>query len=145
MFYLWAIIPDQNLTGEVEGSLLMSKKIILAVDDEPNILMSIEFILDMEGYEVHTARDGDDALDAAERVRPDLILLDINMPRKDGYEVCRILRKREHMAGTKVIMLTAKGQSLERKKGLEVGADEYVTKPFSADELLSAIRTCLDS
>ena len=123
----------------------MSKKIILAVDDEPNILMSIEFILDMEGYEVHTARDGDDALDAAERVRPDLILLDINMPRKDGYEVCRILRKREHMAGTKVIMLTAKGQSLERKKGLEVGADEYVTKPFSADELLSAIRTCLDS
>ncbi len=123
----------------------MSKKIILAVDDEPNILMSIEFILDMEGYEVHTARDGDDALDAAERVRPDLILLDINMPRKDGYEVCRILRKREHMAGTKVIMLTAKGQALEKKKGLEVGADEYVTKPFSADELLSAIRTCLDS
>lgn len=123
----------------------MSKKIILAVDDEPNILMSIEFILDMEGYEVHTARDGDDALEAAERVRPDLILLDINMPRKDGYEVCRILRKRENMAGTKVIMLTAKGQALERKKGLEVGADEYVTKPFSADELLSAIRTCIES
>lgn len=123
----------------------MSKKIILAVDDEPNILMSIEFILDMEGYEVHTARDGDDALEAAERVRPDLILLDINMPRKDGYEVCRILRKRENMAGTKVIMLTAKGQTLERKKGLEVGADEYVTKPFSADELLSAIRTCIES
>jgi DNA-binding response OmpR family regulator len=123
----------------------MSKKIILAVDDEPNILMSIEFILDMEGYEVHTACDGDDALEAAERVRPDLILLDINMPRKDGYEVCRILRMREHMAGTKVIMLTAKGQALERKKGLEVGADEYVTKPFSADELLSTIRTCLES
>jgi DNA-binding response OmpR family regulator len=123
----------------------MSKKIILAVDDEPNILMSIEFILDMEGYEVHTARDGDDALEAAERVRPDLILLDINMPRKDGYEVCRILRERENMAGTKVIMLTAKGQALEKKKGLEVGADEYVTKPFSADELLSAIRTCIGS
>ena len=123
----------------------MSKKIILAVDDEPNILMSIEFILDMEGYEVHTARDGDDALETAERIRPDLILLDINMPRKDGYEVCRILRQRENMAGTKVIMLTAKGQALERKKGLEVGADEYVTKPFSADELLSAIRTCLES
>jgi len=123
----------------------MSKKVILAVDDEPNILMSIEFILDMEGYEVHTARDGDDALEVAERVRPDLILLDINMPRKDGYEVCRILRGREHMAGTKVIMLTAKGQALERKKGLEVGADEYVTKPFSADELLCAIRTCIES
>ncbi len=122
----------------------MSKKIILAVDDEPNILMSIEFILDMEGYEVHTARDGDDALEAAERVRPDLILLDINMPRKDGYEVCRILRQHENLAGTKVLMLTAKGQTLERKKGLEVGADDYVTKPFSADELLGAIRTCLE-
>ena len=123
----------------------MSKKIILAVDDEPNILMSIEFILDMEGYEVHTACDGDDALEAADRVRPDLILLDINMPRKDGYEVCRILRQRKSMADTKVIMLTAKGQALEKKKGLEVGADEYVTKPFSADELLGAIQTCLAS
>lgn len=123
----------------------MSKKVILAVDDEPNILLSIEFILDMEGYEVHTARDGDEALDVAGRVRPDLILLDINMPRKDGYEVCRILRGREDMNGVKVIMLTAKGQTLERKKGLEVGADEYVTKPFSADELLTAIKTCIES
>ena len=107
--------------------------------------MSIEFILDMEGYEVHTARDGDEALEVAERVRPDVILLDINMPRKDGYEVCRILRERENMAGAKVIMLTAKGQTLEKKKGLEVGADEYVTKPFSADELLRTIRTCIES
>ena len=123
----------------------MSKKVILAVDDEPNILLSIEFILDMEGFEVHTARDGDEALEVAGCVRPDLILLDINMPRKDGYEVCRILRGREDMAGTKVIMLTAKGQTLERKKGLEVGADEYVTKPFSADELLSAIKTCIEA
>jgi len=123
----------------------MSKKVILAVDDEPNILMSIEFILDMEGYEVHSARDGDEALEVAERVRPDVILLDINMPRKDGYEVCRILRERADMAGIKVIMLTAKGQTLEKKKGLEVGADEYVTKPFSADELLQSIRTCIES
>lgn len=122
----------------------MGKKIILAVDDEPNILMSIEFILDMEGYEVHTARDGDEALEVAERVRPDLILLDINMPRKDGYEVCRILRERREMAGTKVIMLTAKGQPLERKKGLEVGADEYVTKPFSAEDLLEKIRSMIE-
>jgi DNA-binding response OmpR family regulator len=123
----------------------MSKKVILAVDDEPNILMSIEFILDMEGYDVHTACDGDEALEMAERVRPDLVLLDINMPRRDGYEVCRILRERQNMAHTKVIMLTAKGQTLEKKKGLEVGADEYVTKPFSADELLQTIRSCLSS
>lgn len=123
----------------------MNTKKILAVDDEPNILMSIEFILEMEGYEIHTARDGDEALETAERLRPDLILLDINMPRKDGYEVCRILREREDMAGTKVIMLTAKGQTLEKKKGLEVGANDYVTKPFSADELLNTIRACLES
>lgn len=123
----------------------MNKKKILAVDDEPNILMSIEFILETEGYEVHTARDGDEALEVAERVQPDLILLDINMPLKDGYEVCRILRERQEMAAVKVIMLTAKGQTLERKKGLEVGANEYVTKPFSADELLNTIRTCLAS
>lgn len=123
----------------------MSKKVILAVDDEPNILLSIEFILDMEGYEVHTAHDGEEALEVAGRIRPDVILLDINMPRKDGYEVCRILREREDMAGTKVIMLTAKGQTLEKKKGLEVGADEYVTKPFSAEDLLQKIRACIES
>jgi DNA-binding response OmpR family regulator len=122
----------------------MGKKKILAVDDEPNILMSIEFILEMEGYEVHIARDGEEALEVAERVAPDLILLDVNMPRKDGYEVCRILREREDMAGTKVIMLTAKGQTLEKKKGLEVGADEYVTKPFSAEDLLEKIRTMIE-
>jgi len=122
----------------------MEKKKILAVDDEPNILMSIEFILEMEGYEVHTARDGEEALETAERVKPDLILLDINMPRRDGYELCRILREREDMAGMKVIMLTAKGQTLEKKKGLEVGADEYVTKPFSAEDLLEKIRTMLE-
>jgi len=123
----------------------MEKKKILAVDDEPNILMSIEFILEMEGYEVHTARDGEEALEVAERVRPDLILLDINMPRKDGYEVCRILKEREDKGGAKVIMLTAKGQTLEKKKGLEVGADEYVTKPFSAEDLLNKIRTMIDN
>jgi len=121
----------------------MGKK-ILAVDDEPNILMSLEFILEMEGYEVHTARDGEEALEVAERVRPDLILLDVNMPRKDGYETCRIIREREDMTGTKVIMLTAKGQTLEKKKGLEVGADEYVTKPCSAEDLLDKIRTMIE-
>jgi DNA-binding response OmpR family regulator len=120
----------------------MGKKKILAVDDEPNILMSIEFILEMEGYEVHIARDGEEALEVAGRVRPDLILLDVNMPRKDGYEVCRILRERGD-AGIKVIMLTAKGQTLEKKKGLEVGADVYVTKPFGAQDLLDKIRAMI--
>lgn len=118
-------------------------KTILAVDDEPNILMSIEFILQMEGYLVHTARDGDEALEVADRVRPDLILLDVNMPGKDGYEVCRILREHRELAATKVILLTAKGQALERKKGIEMGADDYVTKPFATEELLGAVRAQL--
>ncbi len=123
----------------------MARKKILAVDDEPNILLSIEFILEMEGYEAYTAKNGDEALEVAERVKPDLILLDINMPLKDGYEVCRILREQENSGRVKVIMLTAKGQLLEMKKGLEVGADEYVTKPFSAAELLEKIRKLLES
>ncbi|MDW7711900.1 MAG: response regulator [Deferrisomatales bacterium] len=121
----------------------MARKKILAVDDEPNILLSLEYILEQEGYDVHVARDGEEALEVAERVRPDLILLDVAMPRRDGYEVCRLLRQREDLTGVRVLMLTAKGQPLERKKGLEVGADVYVTKPFSADDLLQKIRAAL--
>lgn len=123
----------------------MERKRILAVDDEPNILLSLEFILEEEGYDVHVARDGDEALEMAERIKPDLILLDVAMPRKDGYEVCRILRDSADLAKVKVVMLTAKGQPLEKKKGVEVGANLYVTKPFSAEELLQKIRTVLGS
>ncbi|MHB8765025.1 MAG: response regulator transcription factor [Deferrisomatales bacterium] len=121
----------------------MDRKKILAVDDEPNILLSLEYILEQEGYDVHVARDGDEALEIAEQVKPDLVLLDVAMPRRDGYEVCRVLRGRTDLAAVKVVMLTAKGQPLERKKGLEVGADLYITKPFSAEELLEKIRAAL--
>ncbi|MEW6489465.1 MAG: response regulator [Thermodesulfobacteriota bacterium] len=121
----------------------MAKKKILAVDDEPNILLSLEYILEQEGYDVHVAHDGEEALEVAERIHPDLILLDVAMPRRDGYEVCRLLRQRGDLSGVRVLMLTAKGQPLERKKGLEVGADVYVTKPFSADDLLEKIRAAL--
>ena len=122
----------------------MSKKKILAVDDEPNILLSIEFILEQEGYDVHTACDGKEAMEMAEKVEPDLVLLDIAMPYKDGYEVCTLLRKHEKLASVKVVMLTAKGQSLDKTKGLEVGADVYLTKPFGADELLQTIESVLN-
>ncbi len=122
----------------------MSKKKILAVDDEPNILLSIEFILEQEGYDVHTACDGKEAMEMAEKVEPDLVLLDIAMPNKDGYEVCTLLRKHEKLASVKVVMLTAKGQSLDKKKGLEVGANVYLTKPFGADELLQTIESVLN-
>lgn len=121
----------------------MSRKKILAVDDEPNILLSLEYILEQEGYDVHVARDGEEALGVAEEIHPDLILLDVAMPRKDGYEVCRLLRERADLATTKVVMLTAKGQPLEKKKGMEVGADLYVTKPFSVGDLLEKIREAL--
>jgi DNA-binding response OmpR family regulator len=121
----------------------MGRPKILAVDDEPNILLSLEFILEEEGYDVHVARDGDEALEVAEQIHPDLILLDVAMPRKDGYEVCKSIRDRQDLAGTRIIMLTAKGQPLERKKGVELGADLYVTKPFSAEELLQKIRSVL--
>jgi DNA-binding response OmpR family regulator len=121
----------------------MGKWKILAVDDEPNILLSLEFILEEEGYDVYTARDGDEALAMAASALPDLILLDVAMPRKDGYEVCRILRESPDLKDVKVVMLTAKGQPLEKKKGVEVGADLYVTKPFGAAELLEKIRTVL--
>lgn len=121
----------------------MEKTKVLIVDDEPNILLSLEFILEEEGYDVYVAHDGDEALETAEAVRPDLILLDVAMPRKDGYEVCRILRERATLKDVKVVMLTAKGQPLERKKGVEVGASLYVTKPFSAADLLERIRSVL--
>jgi DNA-binding response OmpR family regulator len=123
----------------------MAKKKILAVDDEPNILLSLEFILEEEGYDVYVARDGEEALELAEKIHPDLVLLDVAMPRKDGYDVCRILKHREDLADIKIVMLTAKGQPLEKKKGLELGANLYVTKPFSAEELLQKIRTVLAS
>ena len=122
----------------------MSKKKILAVDDEPNILLSVEFILEEEGYDVYTACDGQEAMEMAEKVEPDLVLLDIAMPYKDGYEVCALLRKHEKLASVKVVMLSAKGQSLDKKKGLEVGADVYLTKPFGADELLQTIESVLN-
>ena len=123
----------------------MTKKRILAVDDEPNILLSLEYILEAEGYDVKVARDGEEALQLAEELRPDLMLLDVAMPRMDGYDVCRQLRQSQTLSSIKVVMLTAKGQPLERKKGLAVGADVYVTKPFSSDELLETIRAALST
>lgn len=119
----------------------MAKTRVLIVDDEPNILLSLEFILEEAGYDVYVARDGAEALEQADAVHPALVLLDVAMPRKDGYEVCRVLRESSAHKDVKIVMLTAKGQPLERKKGVEVGADLYVTKPFGATELLERIRS----
>jgi DNA-binding response OmpR family regulator len=112
---------------------------VLIVDDEPNILMALEFLFKRSGYEVRLARDGGEAMKEAEAWRPDLMLLDIMMPVKNGYEVCQSVRERPEFSAMKIVMLSAKGSEAEISKGLSLGADRYVTKPFSTQELLATI------
>jgi DNA-binding response OmpR family regulator len=121
----------------------MTRKILIA-DDEPSIVTALEFLLRRSGYEVLIARDGDEALQLIETMRPDLVLLDIMMPVKSGYEVCRQVRERPESRDVKIIMLTAKGRDAEVAKGLTVGADIYVTKPFSTRDLMGRIHALLE-
>lgn len=120
----------------------MAQKILIA-DDEPNIVISLEFLLKREGFEVELASDGDDALAKVESFRPDMLLLDVMMPRKSGYEVCETLRAMPEHAGLLIVMVTAKGRDTEVAKGLAIGADAYVTKPFSTKDLVAQIRELL--
>jgi len=116
---------------------------ILVADDEPNILISLEYLLRREGHEVLLARDGQEALDQLRAHRPQLLLLDVMMPRKSGFEVCSELRADEALRGTRVLMLTAKGRDTDIAKGLGVGADAYMTKPFSTRELAQKVAELL--
>ena len=116
----------------------MSKKILI-VDDEPNIVTSLEYLMQKNGYEVKIARNGDEALELVESFRPDVVLLDVMMPRKSGYEVCQKMRERKDWQHIKIVMLSAKGREAEVNKGLSLGADTYVTKPFSNQELIDKI------
>jgi len=118
---------------------------ILIVDDEPNIVLSLEFLMQHSGFEVAVARDGEEALAQMTAFRPDLVLLDIMLPKLNGYEVCQKLRENPDWAGVKVVMLSAKGRELEVSKGLALGADAYVTKPFSTRELIDQVRRLLDA
>jgi len=120
----------------------MSERILIA-DDEPNILISLEYLMKREGYEVHVARDGQEALDLLQRMRPRLVLLDVMMPHKNGFEVCQALRADESLKDTLVLMLTAKGRDTDIAKGMGVGADAYMTKPFSTKELVVKVREML--
>ncbi len=120
----------------------MSAKILIA-DDEPNILISLEYLMKREGFEVHLARDGNEALALLQRERPQLLLLDVMMPHKNGFEVCQALRADEALRHTLVLMLTAKGRETDVAKGLGVGADAYMTKPFSTKELVQKVRSML--
>lgn len=121
----------------------MAKKRVLIVDDEPNIVTALEYLLTKSGYEVAVADNGEEALVAVARARPDLVLLDIMMPRLNGYEVCRRLRERPEWAGIKIVILSAKGREVDVSKGLSLGADLYVTKPFSNTELVARINALL--
>ncbi len=104
---------------------------ILVVDDEPNIVVSLEFLMGQEGYDVRVARDGDAALEAMRAQAADLVLLDVMIPKRDGFEVCRAIRENADWRGVQIVMLTAKGRDDEREKGIALGADDYITKPFS--------------
>lgn len=118
----------------------MSEKKVLVVDDEKPIADIVDFNLTKEGYEVQVAYDGDDALDKVESFQPDLILLDIMLPGRDGMEVCREIRKKYDMP---IIMVTAKDSEFDKVLGLELGADDYVTKPFSNRELVARVKANL--
>jgi DNA-binding response OmpR family regulator len=120
----------------------MTSRILIA-DDEPNILISLEYLMKREGYEVSVARDGQEALELLRSERPALVLLDVMMPKKTGFEVCQELRADEAIRGTRVLMLTAKGRDTDVAKGLGVGADAYMTKPFSTKELVQKVREML--
>lgn len=121
----------------------MQKKILI-VDDDPNIVVSLEYLMKREGHAVAVAVDGEAALAAVKECEPDLILLDIMMPKKDGFEVCRELRANPAWQAIKVLMLTAKSRDADRSKGLALGADAYMTKPFSTKELVAQVKHLLN-
>ena len=121
----------------------MAKGRILVVDDEIYIVHILDFSLGMEGYEVLTALDGEQALEKARAEKPDLIVLDIMMPKLDGYETCKALKSNPETKDIPVILLSAKGRNVDQKVGFEVGADDYITKPFSPRKLVERINAIL--
>ena len=119
------------------------KQKILIVDDEANIVISLEFLMQQAGYEVAIARDGEQALLQMDEFRPDLVLLDIMLPLRDGFEVCQKIRENTAWNRVKVLMLSARGRELEVSKGLALGANGYVTKPFSTKQLMAQVQRLL--
>lgn len=122
----------------------MGKSRVLLIEDEPHILLSLEFLLERAGYETASATDGEEGLALVRRLRPDVVLLDVMMPKRNGYEVCQAIKADPELRAIPVIMLSAKGQEVEVMKGLELGAAAYVTKPFGNAEILESIRAVLD-
>ena len=120
----------------------MSQSILIA-DDEPNIVISLEFLMKKANYDVRVARDGQEALRAIEERVPDLVLLDVMMPKLDGFSVCQTIRDNPDWKDVRIVILTARGRDIEREKGLALGADDYITKPFSTREVVERVRQYL--
>ena len=116
---------------------------VLIVDDEPNILLSLQFLMKKTGYEVRTAKDGEEALTEIAHAVPDLVLLDVMMPKVDGFSVCERIRSNPEWKDVRIIMLTARGREVEREKGLALGADDYITKPFSTKDAITRVEAVL--
>ena len=114
--------------------------LVLIVEDDANIVLSLTHLLEHDGYTVKVASDGEQALDAVEQWRPALVLLDVMLPGKDGFEVCRAIRSTPSVRDTRIVMLTARGGAADVDRGLALGADAYITKPFSNKDLLAQIR-----
>jgi len=120
------------------------KKKILIVDDEPNIVMTLEYTFKKLDFEVYIARDGSEALHILENNIPDVVLLDIMMPNVDGYQTLNYIKKNDSLKNTKVVFLTAKNKASDIEKGLKLGADKYLTKPFSVKKIVSEIHELLN-
>jgi CheY-like chemotaxis protein len=117
----------------------VAEPLILLVDDEPNIRETVSFILEMEGYRVATAEDGEEALAKARQLQPPVMLLDAMLPRRDGFDVCRTIKADPELSAIKVVMLTALGQKTDQERAMNAGADFYVTKPFDEEDLLALL------
>ena len=123
----------------------MPNKKILIADDEPYILRSLSFVLKKEGFDIETACNGEEALEKAQQINPKILFLDVMMPKKDGYEVCNELKFNPETKDIYIIILTAKGQIIDKEKGLTTGADEYITKPFSPREIVNKVKKIMES
>ena len=117
---------------------------ILIVDDEPNIVIPLQFLMEQNGYRALVAQSGEEALEMISKEKPDLVLLDIMLPGVDGFEVCEIIRLNPEWRHTRVIFLTAKGRDVDIAKGMVLGADEYITKPFSNQQIIEAVKKLLE-
>ena len=118
---------------------------VLIVDDEPNIVLSLKFLMKKAGYEVRVARTGEAALSAVAEAPPDLVLLDVMIPERNGFDVCQAIRANPDWQAVKIVMLTAKGREIEREKGMALGADDYITKPFSTREVVRRVHQLLEA